>query len=68
MAAAVAYRDATLGTPNATSTTWSLPPITLPTGGDWRFTATAYDTARPAGREPRPPAATGSTRATGRRR
>ena len=35
---------ATLGTPNGTTTTWSLPPITLPTGGDWRFSATAYDT------------------------
>ncbi len=44
MAAAIAYRDATLGTPNGTSTTWSLPAITLPTGGNWRFTATAFDT------------------------
>ena len=39
-----AYRSATLGTPNGTTTTWSLPPITLPGGGDWRFSATAYDT------------------------
>ena len=43
MAAAIAYRDATLNPPNATSTAWSLPPITLPTGGDWRFTALAND-------------------------
>jgi PKD repeat protein len=39
----VAWRDATLGTPNGTSTTWSLPPITLPSGGNWRFTALAFD-------------------------
>ncbi len=32
-------------TPGGTSTTWSLPAITLPTGGNWRFTATAYDAA-----------------------
>ena len=44
MAAAIAYRDATLGAPNATSTTWSLPAITLPTGGNWRFSALAFDT------------------------
>ena len=44
MAAPIAYREATLGTPNGTSTTWSLPPITLPSGGDWRFAATAFDT------------------------
>ena len=37
--------NATLGTPGGTSTTWSLPAITLPTGGNWRFTATAYDAA-----------------------
>ena len=43
MAAALAYRDATLNPPNATSTAWSLPPITLPTGGNWRFTALAND-------------------------
>ena len=43
MAAAIAYRDATLNPPNATSTAWSLPPITLPTGGDWRFSALAND-------------------------
>jgi PKD repeat protein len=43
MAAALAYRDATLTAPNATMTNWSLPPITLPTGGDWRFSALAND-------------------------
>ena len=43
MAAAVAFRDATLTAPNTTSTAWSLPPITLPTGGDWRFSALAFD-------------------------
>ena len=43
MAAGVAYRDATLDPPNATSTAWSLPPITLPSGGNWRFTALADD-------------------------
>src|SRR4029450_11473735 len=43
MAAAIAYRDATLNPPNATSAAWSLPPITLPTGGDWRFSALAND-------------------------
>jgi len=41
MAGTVATREATLGTPNGTNTTWSLPPITLPSGGDWRFSATA---------------------------
>ncbi len=35
---------ATLGSPNATSTTWSLP-IDLPTSGDFSVTALAYDTA-----------------------
>lgn len=44
MSASLATRDATLGTPNGTSTTWSLPAITLPSGGDWRFSATSYDT------------------------
>ena len=44
MGAASAFRVATLGTPGGTSTTWSLPPITLPTGGNWRFSAAAYDT------------------------
>ena len=44
LSATVAYREATLGTPNGATTTWSLPPITLPGGGDWRFSATAYDT------------------------
>jgi large repetitive protein len=44
LSSTLAVREATLGTPNGTSTTWSLPPITLPGGGDWRFSATAYDT------------------------
>ena len=44
MGATLVTREATLGTPNGTSTTWSLPPITLPSGGAWRFSATAYDT------------------------
>ena len=44
MGVALVTREATLGTPNGTTTTWSLPPITLPSGGDWRFSATAYDT------------------------
>ena len=35
---------ATLATPNATSTTWSLP-ITLPGSGNYSVTALAYDTA-----------------------
>lgn len=44
MAAAIAYRQADLAPANATTTAWSLPPITLPTGGDWRFSVTAIDT------------------------
>lgn len=44
MAAATASRNATLGTPGGTSTTWSLAPLTLPTGGNWRFIAIAFDT------------------------
>ena len=36
--------NATLDTPNATSTAWSLP-IVLPTGGDYSITAYAFDTA-----------------------
>ena len=38
-------RDGVLGTPGGTSTTWSLPTITLPTEGDYSVTAIAYDTA-----------------------
>ncbi|MEQ6902469.1 PKD domain-containing protein [Nocardioides sp. YIM 152588] len=40
----VAYRSATLDVPGGTSVAWSLPTITLPSGGDWRFTALAFDT------------------------
>jgi PKD repeat protein len=36
--------NATLDTPNSTSTTWSLP-IVLPTGGDYSITAFTFDTA-----------------------
>ena len=41
--AAFATRTATLGTPNGTSTTFTLP-VDLPQGGDWNITAYAYDT------------------------
>jgi len=41
--AAFATRDATLGDPGATTTTWSLA-ITLPTAGNWSFAAYAFDT------------------------
>jgi PKD repeat protein len=44
MAAAVATRDATLASPNATTTTWSLG-LTLPTSGNWSIIAVAHDTA-----------------------
>ena len=45
MGAASAFRPSrSLGTPGGTTTTWSLPPITLPSGGNWRFSAAAYDT------------------------
>ena len=44
MAAAIAYRNATLDPAHRTSASWSLPAITLPTGGNWRFTALAFDT------------------------
>jgi large repetitive protein len=43
MVATFATRNATLGTPNGTSTTWTLP-IDLPTGGDYSITAWAWDT------------------------
>ncbi|MFD1945491.1 PKD domain-containing protein [Nocardioides aestuarii] len=43
MGAAVAYREADLVLDSVTSLTWSLPPITLPSGGDWRFAAVAFD-------------------------
>ncbi|MGC3994581.1 MAG: PKD domain-containing protein [Propionicimonas sp.] len=36
--------NATLATPNGTSTTWSLP-LTFPNEGNWQVTAYAYDTA-----------------------
>jgi PKD repeat protein len=42
--ATLAAISATLGTPNGTTTTWSLP-LTLPNGGNWSFTAIAFDTA-----------------------
>ena len=44
MSSAFATRTAILATPDATSTTWTLP-VDLPTGGDWAVTAFAYDTA-----------------------
>lgn len=44
MAAAFATLDATLDSPGATSTSWSLA-VTLPTQGDWAVTAYAFDTA-----------------------
>ncbi len=43
MSAAFATRLVTLASPNATSTTWTLP-IDLPREGDWEVTAYAYDT------------------------
>ncbi len=43
MAAAFAARNATLAPPTGTSASWSLPTITLPSGGDWRFSVIAYD-------------------------
>lgn len=43
MAASIAYRQADLDPANATTTAWSLPSITLPTGGDWRFSVIAVD-------------------------
>ncbi|MGZ6743523.1 MAG: PKD domain-containing protein [Nocardioides sp.] len=55
MAAAFATVDATLATPNGTTTTWSLP-VTLPTSGNWTFTAIAVDSA---GQQD--PATTGAT-------
>ena len=55
MAAAIAYRQATLGTPGGTATTWSLPQVTLPTAGDWRFSVVAFDA-----RQQDPSAATAS--------
>jgi large repetitive protein len=44
MSATPAAVATTLGTPNGTSTTWSLP-VTLPTAGNWSFTAVAVDSA-----------------------
>ena len=68
MAATIAYRDATLGTPNGTTTTWSLPPIDLPVRGDWRVHGLGLRHRRPAGREPgRDGALHASTRVTVRR-
>ena len=42
MSAAVATVPAVLATPNGTSTTWTLS-VDLPTEGDWRVTAYAFD-------------------------
>ena len=42
LGAGFATRTATLGTPNGTSTTFTLP-VDLPQGGDWNVTAYAYD-------------------------
>ncbi|MFZ2501718.1 MAG: PKD domain-containing protein, partial [Nocardioides sp.] len=44
MSAGFATVDATLATPGATSTTWSLP-VTVPQAGTWNATAIAVDTA-----------------------
>ncbi len=44
MGAALAWREATLDPADAPSTAWSLPTITLPNGGSWRFTVLAFDT------------------------
>ena len=44
MAAAIAFRNADLTPPSGTSASWSLPAITLPSGGNWRFTAITFDT------------------------
>jgi PKD repeat protein len=43
LSAAYAERTAILASPNATSTTWTLP-VDLPIEGDWAITAYAYDT------------------------
>ncbi|MGI8523671.1 MAG: PKD domain-containing protein [Nocardioides sp.] len=43
MAASFATLSATLSTPNGTNSTWSLP-VTLPTSGNWTFSAIATDT------------------------
>jgi PKD repeat protein len=59
MASTVATRAATLGSPGATSTTWSLG-LTLPTEGNWRFTAVAFDTV--GQQDPSTTGATGSYR------
>ncbi|MEO8425415.1 MAG: PKD domain-containing protein, partial [Actinomycetota bacterium] len=44
LSAAAAYLDATLGSPGATSTTWTLS-LDLPTQGTYAVTAFAYDTS-----------------------
>ncbi|WP_107764742.1 beta strand repeat-containing protein [Nocardioides terrigena] len=43
MAAAIAFRNATLTPATGTAASWSLPAITLPSGGNWRFTAITFD-------------------------
>ena len=59
MAAAFATRDATLASPDATSTTWSLG-VTLPTQGNWSFAAISFDTV--GQQDPSTAGATGSYR------
>jgi PKD repeat protein len=59
MAAAVATRDAVLASPGAATTSWSLG-LTLPTAGNWSFTAVAFDTA--GQQDPSTTGATGSYR------
>ncbi|MBI5090257.1 MAG: hypothetical protein HZB15_15735, partial [Actinobacteria bacterium] len=44
MQAGFTLLNATLGTPNGTATTWTLP-VTLPTAGDYSVTAYAFDTS-----------------------
>ena len=66
MAAAIAFRNATLTPPNGTSASWCLPAITLPTGGNWRFTAIAFDTRGQQDPEPGHGQLPRSTRVTGR--
>ena len=43
LGAALVWREAALDPADAPSTAWSLPTITLPSGGSWRFTVLAFD-------------------------